>query len=200
MDVAISSYWTFSDVFEEGTLIPTPFHGGFGLLTITGTPKPAYRAFQLLHGTGTRKYEVSTTAGTNAASTPCQTDAGVLVTDLAPSLSPVTPPGAGMRVFMYNHPKNFETEGRNCNITVNGLSISSQVKHARIDQENSNPMQTWLDMGSPTYPNTTELAKLEVASELTWTTTGEGQLHSDGTGMTFEVPPNGLVVADVFFG
>ena len=30
-----------------------PFQGGFGLLNIHGIAKPAYRAFQLLHGLGT---------------------------------------------------------------------------------------------------------------------------------------------------
>jgi xylan 1,4-beta-xylosidase len=36
----ISSYWVFSDVFEEGGILPGPFHGGFGLMTVHGTPKP----------------------------------------------------------------------------------------------------------------------------------------------------------------
>src|SRR5204862_464451 len=42
------AWWTFSDLFEEEFLSPVPFHGGFGLLTIHGIPKPAYRAFELL--------------------------------------------------------------------------------------------------------------------------------------------------------
>ena len=27
----------------------TPFHDGYGMLTVDGIPKPAYRAFQLMH-------------------------------------------------------------------------------------------------------------------------------------------------------
>ena len=56
--VDISSYWTFSDVFEEGGMLPGPCHGGFGLLNVHGTPKPAYRAFQLLHGAGEQRLQL----------------------------------------------------------------------------------------------------------------------------------------------
>ena len=47
------SYWTFSDIFEENYFPSVPFHGGFGLLNLHGIAKPAYRAYQLLHGLGT---------------------------------------------------------------------------------------------------------------------------------------------------
>ena len=50
------SFWTFSDIFEELYFPSEPFHGGFGLLTLHGVPKPVYRAFQLLHRLGDRQY------------------------------------------------------------------------------------------------------------------------------------------------
>src|SRR2546430_15003041 len=43
---------TFSDVFEEGGVVKTPFYGGFGLLAAGGIPKPAFNAFALLHQLG----------------------------------------------------------------------------------------------------------------------------------------------------
>jgi xylan 1,4-beta-xylosidase len=43
------SYWTYTDLFEEPGLPPTPFHGGFGLLNREGIPKPAYFAYKYLH-------------------------------------------------------------------------------------------------------------------------------------------------------
>lgn len=46
------SYWTFSDIFEENYFSSLPYHGGFGLMTIHGIPKPAYRAYELLHRLG----------------------------------------------------------------------------------------------------------------------------------------------------
>jgi xylan 1,4-beta-xylosidase len=55
------SYWTFSDIFEENYFPSVPFQGGFGLLNIHGIAKPAYRAFQLLHGLGTAMVPVEGT-------------------------------------------------------------------------------------------------------------------------------------------
>lgn len=40
------AYWTFSDVFEELGVPFTPFHGGFGLVTNRGIPKPTFWTFQ----------------------------------------------------------------------------------------------------------------------------------------------------------
>jgi len=46
------SYWTFTDVFEEGGPRFTPFHGGFGLLNLEGIRKPAFFAYRFLHQLG----------------------------------------------------------------------------------------------------------------------------------------------------
>ena len=43
------SYWTYTDLFEEPGPPPTPFHGGFGLLSREGIRKPAYFAYKYLH-------------------------------------------------------------------------------------------------------------------------------------------------------
>lgn len=46
------SYWVFTDIFEEPGPRFTPFHGGFGLLTIQGINKPAFYAYQYLNKLG----------------------------------------------------------------------------------------------------------------------------------------------------
>ena len=46
------SYWVFTDIFEEPGPRYTPFHGGFGLLTIQGINKPAFFAYQFLNKMG----------------------------------------------------------------------------------------------------------------------------------------------------
>jgi xylan 1,4-beta-xylosidase len=50
--VQAMSYWTFSDQFEEAGIPDKPFHGGFGLLTMQGLPKPAYFAYRFLNELG----------------------------------------------------------------------------------------------------------------------------------------------------
>ncbi len=46
------SYWVFTDIFEEAGPRLTPFHGGFGLLTIQGINKPVFYAYQFMNRLG----------------------------------------------------------------------------------------------------------------------------------------------------
>src|SRR5439155_24380607 len=46
------SYWTFTDIFEENGPVPSPFHGGFGLVNFQGLRKPAFYAYQFLNRLG----------------------------------------------------------------------------------------------------------------------------------------------------
>jgi xylan 1,4-beta-xylosidase len=46
------SYWTFTDIFEENGPVPSPFHGGFGLLNFQGLRKPSFYAYQFLNRLG----------------------------------------------------------------------------------------------------------------------------------------------------
>ncbi len=46
------SYWTFTDIFEESGAVPSPFHGGFGLINFQGLRKPAFYAYQFLNRLG----------------------------------------------------------------------------------------------------------------------------------------------------
>ncbi|MBO3734324.1 GH39 family glycosyl hydrolase [Glycomyces niveus] len=48
------SYWTFTDVFEEGGAGLGPFHGGFGLVNEQGIHKPTFHAFRMLGHLGDR--------------------------------------------------------------------------------------------------------------------------------------------------
>jgi len=46
------SYWTFSDVFEEMDVPRSVFHGGFGLLALSGIKKPTFYAFEFFSKAG----------------------------------------------------------------------------------------------------------------------------------------------------
>lgn len=46
------SYWVISDIFEEVAPPTAPFHGGFGLMTMHGVPKPVYHAYTFLAALG----------------------------------------------------------------------------------------------------------------------------------------------------
>ena len=46
------AYWTFTDIFEENGPVPSPFHGGFGLINFQGLRKPSFYAYQFLNRLG----------------------------------------------------------------------------------------------------------------------------------------------------
>lgn len=46
------SYWVFTDIFEEPGPRFTPFHGGFGMLTIQGINKPVFYAYKFMNELG----------------------------------------------------------------------------------------------------------------------------------------------------
>ena len=68
------SYWTFTDIFEENGPVPSPFHGGFGLLNFQGLRKPAFFAYQFLNQLGPTELN-----STDDASWVCRSDTGVQV-------------------------------------------------------------------------------------------------------------------------
>ncbi len=51
------SYWTFTDVFEEGGPAPTPFHGGFGMINLQGLKKPAFYAYEFYNSLGSHELD-----------------------------------------------------------------------------------------------------------------------------------------------
>ncbi len=65
------SYWVFTDIFEEAGPRFTPFHGGFGLLTIQGIPKSAFYAYSYMNKLG--KTELK---NTDDCSWACKNDNG----------------------------------------------------------------------------------------------------------------------------
>ena len=46
------SYWTFTDVFEEGGAGDTMFHGGFGMINLQGIVKPTFHAYRFMNALG----------------------------------------------------------------------------------------------------------------------------------------------------
>ena len=65
------SYWVFTDIFEESGPRFTPFHGGFGLLTIQGINKSALYSYKYMNKLG--KTEL---VNTDTRSWACKSDNG----------------------------------------------------------------------------------------------------------------------------
>ena len=171
------SYWTFSDIFEENYMPATAFQGGFGLLTLQGVAKPAYRAFELLHRLGAAALPVKGKSRTVDVWTVTNHDAvTVLVTNHA----------------LPRHP--IETES--VEVTLTELPSPRDVYIERIDQDHANAKRLWIEMGMPALPTDREVEQLHVASQLVrepmrWTYAGKTlQLE-------FAVPPQGIAAITV---
>jgi xylan 1,4-beta-xylosidase len=142
------SYWTFSDIFEENYFSSIPFHGGFGLMNIYGIPKPAYRAYELLHRMGN---ELLTVEGHHDT-------VDVWVSREPGKIKAMITNGALPR-----HPIKTET-------VVLSLSGIDKVKTAyieRIDENSANARRKWEEMGKPDTLSPEMVEELEKASLIT---------------------------------
>ena len=171
------SYWTFSDIFEENYFASRPFHGGFGLLTIDGVPKPAYRAYELLHRLGDRIFPVE---GSHETVDVWVTRRGDCVTILVTN-------GALPR-----HPIRRER----VTVALRGANAVESAYLERIDDDHANPRQAWLDMGQPERPLPRQVAALEAASGLVPVPVSF-RVDQDAVVFEVDVPPQGTAVLTV---
>jgi xylan 1,4-beta-xylosidase len=168
------SFWSFSDLFEEKGQYAAPFHGGFGLQTIHGIPKPTYRVFEMLHRLGTERVKV---------------EGGAVST-----LEILAVKGADdLRLVVTNHNvPGAEIGEEEAVVTLNGFTPSGPVTITRIDGQNANPKQKWIDLGSPEYPSSQQLAQIEQASKLVAELI-DIKLMPNGCTLRFSIPAHGIV-------
>ena len=142
-----TSLWCFSDIFEELHQFPEEFHGGFGLLTQGGIPKPTFYALKMLAEAGNERVDLPVTEGT--------VEAAAFENDTE------------KQVLLYR--QNLKQE----DLPKEPVTIKIEMDHApqkvvlqRIDEVHCNPLKLWEDMGSPEELRPNELAALKKQAEL----------------------------------
>jgi xylan 1,4-beta-xylosidase len=141
------SFWTFSDIFEENYFPSVPFHGGFGLMSLHGIPKPAYRAFELLHHLGTEALLVDGSHETVNAW--------------------VVRKGQTLTVLLTNHAlphQSVKTE--QVQIVLRHAPRACYAYVERIDEAHANARAMWHETGEPEYLSATEVERLQEASRM----------------------------------
>ena len=124
-----------------------PFHGGFGLLNIHGIAKPAYRAYQLMHGLGDTLLPMHYSHPTvDAWLSQRPGEAVVMLTNFA----------------LPRHPISSETVA----ISLANAGLVKSVSVERIDIDHANAKRHWEQIGKPEYLDAETLAVLNAASEL----------------------------------
>ena len=169
------SYWTFSDIFEEGGMPCKPFHGGFGLLNLQGIPKASYRAFQLLHKLGEEMYVKTGAQGTvdvyGVRKNTCR---------------------AVQFLAVNHHSLLHDITEEEIQIRLTGAS-PVKVTIERLDDTHGNALACWQAMGEPEYPDRSQLALLEAASY----TKEETAQVKDGT-ISLALPPMGAALITMY--
>jgi xylan 1,4-beta-xylosidase len=136
--VDVMSFWTFSDVFEEGGPIPKPFVGMFGLRAKGGINKPSYYAFSLLHQLGVERFA---NPSKNVIIT--KTKSGDLVIAAGNLVDP------GQRGVI-----------RSMTFLFSGLPSSAHATLQRVDSEHGNVLLEYAAMGSPLDPTPLQVGQL----------------------------------------
>ena len=165
-DLDLYSYWTFTDIFEEGGLPLIEFKNIYGMMTIHGVPKPAWRAFQLLHEhAGDTRLPVAVGEQVTAHSNASYVDA-FATTNVSSTGA------ASQRVFLSywgNPDPAFATSDRNVTVVLRhaaGAAPAAQAAlHVVSKAAGVDPRAEWEKMGSPAQPNATQLAALMAASK-----------------------------------
>ena len=139
------SYWTFSDVFEEGGVVKQPFYGGFGLIAAGSIPKASFNAFRMLHELGNQRLAVDSD---EALAT--RTSDG----RLAVAVWNYAPPGAS------GTPKQ---------IILDLRGLTRNQRHVRIeilDRDHGSSLAAWEAMGRPDFPSREQQRQLRAAAQM----------------------------------
>ena len=169
--VNMMSYWTFSDVFEEGGPGREPFDGSFGLIALGGIKKPSYSAFALLHKLGQERI--------------AEDASNVLVTRRH---------DGSLAIAAWNLvDPDVKGSDRSVTFEIQGVPTNSQVRVSRADAEHGNTLAAYKKMGSPRYPTRAQVGELNrVADAASFET-----LRLSKGSITLPLPVNGLVLLEV---
>ncbi len=169
--VSMMSFWTFSDVFEEGGPIAKPFEGNFGLIARGGIKKPSYYAFELLHQLGDERIPIRSQ---NAIATRAA--------------------DGSLRVVAWNI-VDPGTQGptRTVRLVFSGLPSDAPVSIERVDSDHGNVLPKYRAMGSPIDPTPEQVKELNRETALG----APDQTHLNGGALNLTLTPNALVLVEV---
>lgn len=156
------SYWTFSDIFEEGGAGIGPFHGGFGLVNEQGIHKPTFHAFEMMSRLGDELL-ASTDNGVISRSSATGAISAVLYN------YPAEMNGASVRMSD-SHREAMEIADLGPEVRVRhrieGVQPGSAYAVEQLDLTHGNALQAWLDMGEPVNILRAQAAELARVADL----------------------------------
>lgn len=146
--VDASSIWCFSDIFEEFHNYPQEFHGGFGMLTNNGIPKPLFYALRMMRRTADMRYEL-----------PGATEGEI-------GLAAFKGNGETQILLFRQKLKNLTLPRETAEIELELKAAPQNVILQRIDETHGNPLALWEEMGRPQDLTPAEIKEIIRQSEV----------------------------------
>jgi xylan 1,4-beta-xylosidase len=186
------SYWTFSNVFEEGGVPSGLFNNTFGMLDQWGIARPSLHAFALMHKLGATQLYAGD--GPVLATRGADGSLSVLVWNLIPakdanSMANGNPAAAAAGS---GHSDGAEVT---LNLSLSGLGGRKHAQVSRIGAGVGSAQQAWQAMGSPQYPSADQIKQLQASAELP---RPETLLLAPGepSRLSLTLPPNGVALLE----
>ncbi|HZZ40540.1 MAG TPA: glycosyl hydrolase family 39 [Acidobacteriaceae bacterium] len=165
------SFWTFSDVFQEGGPIAKPFEGNFGLRAKGGIDKPSFYGFALLHRLGDERLAASSD--------------DVIATKAK---------DGSLRVAAWNlvDPGKVGST-RTLDLEFRGVPADARVTIATVDKDHGNVLPKYKAMGSPLDPTPKQVEELNRETALPPPT----ETHLSGGHLRLTLTPDALDLVTV---
>ena len=146
-NVTGSSIWCFSDIFEEFHPFPEEFHGGFGILTQNGIPKPVYHGMKMLADAGDERLDLGADATLG--------EIGIAAFRKE----------SEMEVLLFRQKmKNLDLPKEPARVRIELPEKPREVLLRTVDEEHGNPLRVWEEMGRPVSLNREEVETIRLRS------------------------------------
>jgi xylan 1,4-beta-xylosidase len=158
------SFWVVSDIFEEGRLGDTPFHGGFGLINTQGLKKPSYHGYWFLSRLGD---ELLAEGDSYAVTRRPDGTLAILLWNYChyradandSRLLAQAKPGEIYDLFALQPAREFK-------LNLKGLGQSARIQITRFDRQHGSVYDAWTAMGAPNHILPADLETLRHNMEL----------------------------------
>ncbi len=139
-------FWCCSDIYEEQFMLGKPFHGGFGLVTNDGIPKPNFWAFKILSQLYNKRLVL-----------PESTDKSIEFAAFKD--------GNKLQILVWAQDMDYlKHEKTDVEITVKGIVKSATAQF--IDDKHCNPKASWVELGKPDLLTHKQVATIKSTSKL----------------------------------
>lgn len=167
------SFWCCNDLFEETMFINTPFHGGFGLLTNQGIPKPVFWALKLLSQVYDQRLAL-----------PRRTNEDIEYAAFTD--------GTCIQILLYAQEMDYEVN-RTFQIDLSVNEVFETAKVMRIDDDHCNPKRIWQEMGAPMDLTPQQVREIKEQSSLVEKTLNP-QIIQGESHMKLELSSNDVIL------